>query len=188
MATNKRRLIPIVDRRFQFKYTGIIFLVAAVVSAALGYFLLDAYMQLNSIIEVSEAIGDRLNTEDAERVFLLVVGFLVAEVLLLGVAGLLITHRVVGPVFVLHRHLATLLEGRYPTLRPLRANDEFKSTFEAFSETLSMFKERDAREAKELSAVLAAAREKGLDTAHLDTLERLVVEREARLGSASDQG
>ena len=100
----------------------------------------------------------------------------------------MISGRVVGPVFVLHRHLATLLEGRYPTLRPLRANDEFKSTFEAFSETLSMFKERDAREAKELSAVLAAAREKGLDTAHLDTLERLVVEREARLGSASDQG
>lgn len=188
MATNKRRLIPIVDRRFQFKYTGIIFLVAAIVSTALGYFLLDAYMQLNSMIEVSEAIGDRLNTEDAQRVFALVVGFLVAEVLLLGVAGLLITHRVVGPVFVLHRHLATLTEGTYPTLRPLRANDEFKSTFEAFSETLQMLKDRDEREAKELADVLASARDKGVDGAHLDTLQRLIDEREARLRSEPDQG
>ncbi len=180
MATNKRRLIPIVDRRFQFKYTGLICLVAAIVSTALGYFLLDAYMQLNSMIEVSEAIGDRLNSDDAQRVFVLVIGFLVGEVVLLGVAGLLITHRVVGPVFVLHRHLATLAEGKYPTLRPLRESDEFKATFDAFSETLQMFRDRDEREARELNEVLEAARGKGVDAAQLETLQRLVDEREAR--------
>lgn len=185
MATNKRRLIPIVDRGFQFKYTGLIVLVAAIVSTALGYFLLDAYMQLNSMIEVSEAIGDRLNSDDARRVFGLVIGFLGAEVLLLGIAGLLITHRVVGPVFVLQRHLVTLVEGKYPTMRPLRANDEFKETFEALSETVQMLKERDDREARELKDILEAARAKGLEGPHVDTLQRLVDEREARTRGAA---
>lgn len=188
MATYKRRLIPIVDWRFQFKYTGIVVLVAALVSAALGYFLLDAYFEMNAMIEISQAIGDRLNTEDARRVFYLVIGFLGLEVILLGVLGLVITHRVCGPIFVLHRHLATLLDGRYPELRPLRRGDEFRSTFETFSSTVQMLKERDEEEAKALRGVLDAARSKGLGDEHVAVLERLIEEREARRAGASAQG
>jgi nitrogen fixation/metabolism regulation signal transduction histidine kinase len=184
MATYKRRLIPIVDRRFQFKYTGLIFGVAAVVSLILGYFLLKAYNELNAMLEVSAAVNDKLNADSARNVFALVVGFLSAEVILIGVAGLLVTHRVVGPIFVLHRHVATLLEGKYPTLRPLRSGDEFVSTFEAFKQTVQMFQERDQRELDELKAVLEAAEAKGLEEDHTATLRRLVEEREARLESA----
>jgi hypothetical protein len=184
MAGNKRRLIPIVDRSFQYKYTGLIFGVAAVVSAILGFFLLSAYREMNDLMDVSAAIGDKLNADDAQRVFTMVVGFLVAEVLLLGVAGLLITHRVAGPVFVFHRHLATLLDGEYPTIRPLRANDEFKSTFQTFSDVVGMFRERDEKEIGDLEAVLAAAQEKGLSEEHLATLGRLVEERRGRSGNA----
>jgi hypothetical protein len=177
----KRRLIPIVDRRFQFKYTGLIFGVAAVVSMVLGYFLLSAYKELNDMVEVSAAIGEQLDDDSARNVFLLVVGFLTAEVFAIGIAGLLVTHRVCGPVFVLHRHVATLLEGQYPNLRPLRQGDEFVSTFEAFKQTVQMFRDRDEREADELKAVLAAAKDKGVDDDHLATLQRLVDERAARI-------
>lgn len=181
MATYKRRLIPIVDRRFQFKYTGIIMLVAAVVSTALGYLLLDAYQQMNAMLEISEAIGDRLNSDDARRVFYIVVGFLGAEVVFLGVLGLLITHRVCGPIFVLHRHLCTIVDGRYPTLRPLRSGDEFRPAFEAFSTAVSMLKDRDQKELHELRFILEAARAKGLADDQVTALSRMVEEREARL-------
>src|SRR5690349_2096296 len=117
MAQYKRRLIPIVDRRFQFKYTAIIVAIAAVVSTVLGYFLLKSYLEMNEVIDLaslSPEVNDKLNSDDARFVFQLTLGFLVLEVLGLGVMGLLITHRVCGPIFVLTRHLGTMLDGKYP--------------------------------------------------------------------------
>ncbi|MCP4502861.1 MAG: hypothetical protein GY822_23225 [Deltaproteobacteria bacterium] len=140
MEGQKRRLIPIIDRRFQFKYTGITMLVAAVVSTVLGLFLYNSYQEMNAIFATltSEEIGESLNSEDSKMVFGGVVGFLVAEVLVLGVLGLLVTHRVCGPIFVLHRHLTTLNNGSYPSLRGLRQGDEFGEMFETFRETVSI--------------------------------------------------
>lgn len=178
---HKRRLIPIVDRRFQFKYTGLIVLIAAVVSTLLGWLLLRAYQEMNSIIQISAEIGERLNADDARFVFQLSIGFLVAEVFVLGVMGILITHRVCGPVFVLHRHLNTLLEGAYPTLRGLRAGDEFKDMFESFGEVVDLLKKRDQEEHDRLKAVLDSARRGGLAESDLRALQELVDERAQRL-------
>ena len=38
MAQYKRRLIPIVDRKFQFKYTGLIAVIAAVIASVWAIF------------------------------------------------------------------------------------------------------------------------------------------------------
>lgn len=176
----KRRLIPIVDRRFQFKYTALIMGVAAVVSTALGYFLLDAYRELNSMIEISSAIGQQLNSEDAEQVFALVVGFLGAEVLILGVLGLLITHKVVGPVFVLHRHFATLADGSYPSIRGLRKGDEFMPAFEAFSDAVNRLREQDEADLATLRELQSAAG--NLSAEQTKKLEAMIAARNERLG------
>ena len=71
----KRRLIPIVDRAFQFKYTGIILLVAAVTSTVLGFFLLKAYREMNEVIQLAgmaPEIGEKLDADDTRRVGTLV--------------------------------------------------------------------------------------------------------------------
>ncbi len=180
----KRRLIPIVDRRFQFKYTAIIVAIAAVVSTVLGYFLLKSYWEMNEVIDLaslSPEVNDKLNTDDAKKVFEITVGFLVVEVVGLGVMGLLITHRVVGPIFVLHRHLSTLVTGKYPITRPLRAGDEFRETFEVFTSLIDAMKKRDAHDLERLRSVLAEAKNKGLGEAEMKLLEELVDERQARV-------
>lgn len=179
----KRRLIPIVDRRFQFKYTGIIVAIAAFVSSVLGYFLLRSYWEMNEVIDLaslSPEVNDKLNSDDARRVFQLTLTFLVLEVAGLGVMGLLITHRVVGPVFVLQRHLKTILEGRYPVTRPLRQGDEFREAFETFTAVVDQMKKRDADELDKLLAAQAAARKKGVTDAELAPLQSLIDERQAR--------
>src|SRR5205823_2664209 len=99
----------------------------AVISCVLGYLLLASYREMNQVVDIaslSPEVNDKLNTDDAHFVFKITILFLVVEVAGLGVMGLLITHRVVGPVFVLQRHLATLRDGKYPITRPLRAGDE----------------------------------------------------------------
>ncbi len=179
---HKRRLIPIVDRRFQFKYTVLIVLIAAVVSTLLGYLLLRAYQEMNAIIQISEEIGERLNADDARFVFQLSIGFLVAEVFVLGVMGLLITHRVCGPIFVVQKHLATILDGAYPNVRSLRAGDEFKDMFQNFSDVVDLLRKRDQEEHDRLKSVLASAQAKGMSAEDTATLKQLVDERASRLG------
>lgn len=187
----KRRLIPIVDRAFQFKYTGIILLVAALTSTVLGFFLLKAYQEMNEVIgiaSINPEIGDRLNTDDAKKVFTIIIACLVGEVAILGVLGLIITHRVCGPIFVITRHFGTMLEGKYPSLRPLRSGDEFAPMFELFKQLVDKQRDRDAAEISRIGAAIAAARAKGVDAETLTVLQALVDERTARIAPTSPGG
>lgn len=184
----KRRLIPIVDRAFQFKYTGIILLVAAVTSTVLGFFLLDAYKEMNEVIglaAISPEIGEKLDSDDAKKVFSIIIFSLVGEVLVLGVLGLMITHRVCGPIFVITKHFGTLLDGRYPSLRPLRTGDEFAPMFKLFKQVIDKQRDRDAAEISRLGKAMAAARDKGVDPESIAILQTLIDERTARIGPPS---
>ncbi len=187
----KRRLIPIVDRAFQFKYTGIILLVAAVTSTVLGFFLLKAYREMNEVIgiaSISPEIGERLNTDDATKVFQIIIACLIGEVVILGALGLVITHRVCGPIFVITRHFGTMLDNKYPSLRPLRSGDEFAPMFVLFKQLVDKQRDRDASEITRIGAALAAAKAKGVDAETLQTLQTLVDERAARIAPAAAGG
>ncbi len=180
----KRRLIPIVDRAFQFKYTGIILLVAALTSTVLGFFLLKAYREMNEVIQLAgmaPEIGEKLDADDTKRVFTITLACLIGEVFILGVLGLLITHRVAGPIFVITRHITTMVGGRHPALRGLRQGDEFAPMFQAFQTLVDLNKARDQSEINKLSPIIAAARAKGLADADIAVLQTFVEEREARL-------
>jgi hypothetical protein len=184
----KRRLIPIVDRAFQFKYTGAILMVAALTSTVLGFFLLKAYREMNEVIglaAISPEIGEKLNADDAKQVFQIIIFSLVAEVVILGVLGLIITHRVCGPIFVITKHFGTMLSGKYPSLRPLRAGDEFAPMFELFKQLVDKQRDRDAAEISRLTKVMAAAREKGVDAETIASLQILVDERTARISQSA---
>jgi signal transduction histidine kinase len=188
----KRRLIPIVDRAFQFRYTAIIVGVAAVTSTVLGVFLLRAYFAMNEMIElqqvISEQLGEKLRTDDTANVFTIIVGALVGEVVVLGLLGLLITHRVCGPIFVVTRHLQTMAEGRLPTLRPLRAGDEFATLFETLKNLVDTTRARDREEQQQLEAVVAAARGGALRPEDIAVLQRLADARKARVDEAPTAG
>lgn len=184
----KRRLIPIVDRQFQFKYTGIIVGLAAAISMILGYFLWKSYMEMNEVIDLaslSPEVNDKLNSDDARFVFTITLVFLVVEVAVLGVMGLLITHRVCGPIFVLQRHMDTISGGTYPTTRPLRAGDEFKDAFDAFTRMIDSLRKRDSDDLDKLKAVLSAARGGGVSAAEQKALEQLIADREGRVAGGT---
>ena len=80
----------------------------------------------------------------------------------LGVAGvmalfgLVLTHRVAGPVYVMNLYLSTLAAGRYPRMRALRRKDELRGFFDHFREAVDRIREREAEEARLLSEVIDA--------------------------------
>ena len=187
---NMRRSIPVVDKAFQFKYTAIIISIVLAVSLGLGYLLLVTYWEMNRIMDlavVSSGISDEVNRDDALSVFYISLAFLVIEVLALGVMGLFITHRVCGPVFVIHRDLTAMLDGKYPRARPIRQGDEFRETFEVFTAVVESLRKRDADEVAKLNRVIAVARQKGVPEADVALLELLAAERRARIDSNEDR-
>jgi len=128
----------------------------------------------------SPEIADKVRRDDALKVFHVSIVFLILEVLALAVMGLIITHRVCGPIFVIHRHLVTLRDGKYPSTRPLRQGDEFKETFKLFAEVLDLLKQRDRDEAVTLKELIAVMHEKGQPEELIAPIRQLVAEREAR--------
>lgn len=73
---------------------------------------------------------------------------------LTSLVGLVLTHRVAGPVHVMNVYLASIAAGRFPRLRPLRNGDELREFFETLSYTVDRLREREAEEARLLSEVI----------------------------------
>lgn len=71
----------------------------------------------------------RMAQEDGRLVWKLVISWLVLVVLLFAL-GILATHRIVGPLYVVDRNLARLMAGEPVRPRPLRRGDEFQALFD----------------------------------------------------------
>jgi hypothetical protein len=193
----------LVDRRFQLKYTA---LIVAVASVIMTLFSAAIWRELRSNSEL--ALGQRLLTgvggaagnsaaamrdalaltEDVARsdqrqfIFLLLASLVV--ILALGIWGVLITHRVAGPVLVLSRYTQALGEGQFPPIRQLRKGDELQIYFDTFRLAVEQIKRREAREADDLENAVSqlATRARGEDAAAVDLILRLVKRKRVALG------
>ncbi len=99
----------------------------------------------------SVAIEGRLR---ATRVGLIVA--LVSLVLLMAAAGVVVTHRVAGPIHKMKRLLAGVGDGQLVVREKLRKGDELVHFFEAFERMVESLRARREREVAELETVLAA--------------------------------
>jgi hypothetical protein len=68
--------------------------------------------------------------------------------------GVLVTHRVAGPVYVMSHYIGVVAKGRYPIMRPLRKHDELKVFFERFQSAVESLRGREVEEADELKHAL----------------------------------
>ena len=55
-----------------------------------------------------------------------------------GLWSIIVTHRMVGPLYVMSRFMLELKEGRLPKMRALRQKDEFKEFYEVFVGAFTM--------------------------------------------------
>ena len=179
---SRRRYL--VDRGFQLKYALLMALAGLVVAAVFGIWLHQAHVQATALL--SPDAETRALVERSDRLLL---GAFVAIALLLaaalGLLGVVITHRVAGPVFVMGHYLQVLAQGRFPRMRTLRRSDELKTFFHTFIEAVDAMKTREARHTavledavRRMRAAAAAAPE--LSPA-IEALARAAQERRAAL-------
>jgi methyl-accepting chemotaxis protein len=122
--------------------------VATVISVVLGVFLVEKVRENSRMLELEAAFDEAFQAQLAASDAKVMVGLISAFAIFLIVLAILsvfITHRMVGPVYVMRRYLRELGTGTLPRVRRLRRGDEFVDLFETLVETLVSM-ERRARE------------------------------------------
>jgi nitrogen fixation/metabolism regulation signal transduction histidine kinase len=77
-----------------------------------------------------------------------------------GLAGIVVTHRVAGPIHKMKRQLHELAEGNYKVPYPLRKGDELVDFFEAFRSMVQRLRERQEQEIQLLDRAILNLKEK----------------------------
>jgi hypothetical protein len=174
----------LVDRGFQLKYALVMAAAGLAVAAVFGLWLHQAHAQATALLAPDPEA--RALVERSDRLLLAAFGaiaLLLAAAL--GLLGVVITHRVAGPVFVMGHYLEVLAQGRFPRMRTLRRSDELKGFFSVFIDAVERMKVREARHAALLEEAVqrmraAAARNPELQTS-VDALASAAAERRAAL-------
>lgn len=93
-------------------------------------------------------------------------------VVLVGFAGIIVTHKVAGPVYKMKRQLRDLGTGRLSIPSPLRRGDELVDFFQAFDTAVRSLRDRQEQEIQELERAITSL-ESRASAAELDPLYRL---------------
>ena len=136
----------LLDRGFQLKYAILMACAGLGVALVFGLWLHQAHAQATALL--APDAETRALVERSDR--LLFGAFALIAILLasaLGLLGVVITHRVAGPVFVMGHYLEVLSEGRFPRMRTLRRSDELRAFFKTFIDAIDKMKVREASHA-----------------------------------------
>ncbi len=90
---------------------------------------------------------------------------LVMLVVALGVAGIVFTHKIAGPIFKMKRLFRQIGDGKLVLRERLRKGDELQHFFEAFEQMVDRLREQQKGEIKEIDLAIEALEKDGLKDA-----------------------
>lgn len=91
----------------------------------------------------------------SERYTIMLFAALGVLVVALWFAGIVITHKVAGPVYKMKRQIRDLQKGNFKVPSPLRKGDELKSFFDAFNDMVESLRTRQRDEIQRIDDTLA---------------------------------
>jgi methyl-accepting chemotaxis protein len=170
--------------RFQLKYTAMVVGVTVVVASVLGiqaYRYSTGQTQLLTINKV-EAKGDTITqqfvkdleqySQEADRkVAWSIAGGVLLLAIALGITGIMVTHRLVGPAYRLKVLLREVRDGHLKVEGRLRKHDELQDIFEVLQEMIVSLRAAQEREIALLDAAIARAKTAGLPIESITDIE-----------------
>ncbi|HWA76471.1 MAG TPA: HAMP domain-containing protein [Polyangiaceae bacterium] len=112
--------------------------------------------------------------------FFTLCGALTLLVILIGLAGIVVTHRIAGPVHKMKRQIREVGRGHLQIPSKLRRGDELTHFFDAFEHMVIDLRERQGREISELEKAIATL-DGVVEPAALEPLNRLRDQMKAAL-------
>lgn len=186
----KRRRQYIVDRAFQLKYTLLISLVGGLIALIFGWWMYDAHrentdlLRINSLLQMDESLKEQLAQGD-QNLLWIYIGITVLMMIALGLLGVLVTHRVAGPAYIMGRYLTVIGDGAYPKLRPLRKKDELRDFFESLNRAVETLRERDRSEAEAIEKAIEALEGDGSKEEALAALRKIAERKRQSVAGAT---
>lgn len=105
----------------------------------------------------------RSKSQAIEREYMIFGAVIVSALLLLtfgiGLAGVVVTHKVAGPVFKMKKLLRELAKSNFRVDARLRKGDELQHFFDAFNETVAELRQRQQDEIDQVESVLQLLRD-----------------------------
>jgi nitrogen fixation/metabolism regulation signal transduction histidine kinase len=173
---------------FQLKYTAMVVGVTVVVASVLGLLAYQYSTGQTQMITMNKmAAGDaadetfmrdleRYSEEADRRVAVRIAGGVVLMAIALGLTGILVTHRLVGPAYRLKMCVRHITNGRYSlAVGGLRKGDELQDLFEALREMVASLRTSQQRDISELDHAIEQARGAGMPS---ETISLLIATRD----------
>lgn len=173
---------------FQLKYTGMVVGVTLVVASVLGYVAYDQSHAQTEMLSVNLAMeghtADYIEEQAAAADFellLKIIGGVIILTLSLGVTGILVTHRVVGPAYKMKSLFRDVSEGHLRIRGRLRKGDELKDVFDEFETMIEKLRARQRDEITRLEGIISRAKSGGATEEVVGELDGLRERMEAEL-------
>lgn len=187
MATKKQRKVKnyLLDRRFQLKYTGMVLVVTVMVASVLGYvayrFSRGQTEALTAQIVAQPDLDDRTATdlerfaqqEDRKIRNAIIAGVLLLTVAL-GLTGIVVTHRVVGPAYRMRRLFEHVGQGRLEVTTGIRKGDELQDLYRSFAQMVESLRDQRAEEIEQLEDTVRKMEAAGVQSTYLTELRTLL--------------
>jgi nitrogen fixation/metabolism regulation signal transduction histidine kinase len=130
----------LLDASYQLRFTGVIVVISAILTGGLGYLVMHNAHEASRVVEVraldpSDPFAQELAQQFAhgDRMLLatlIAFGFILSVVL--AAYGIVLTHKVAGPLFKVANHLDKIRDGKLGVVYNLRKGDHLVDFFEHF--------------------------------------------------------
>ncbi|MBI4041805.1 MAG: hypothetical protein HY390_08075 [Deltaproteobacteria bacterium] len=148
----------LIHKDFQLRYAFLLassaILVALIIGGIFLYSLKESY---DVLIQAGMASHPKVQAlihywkNFLSYTLVMILGMLI---LFLTLLGIIITHKMAGPIFVLKRKLQEIQKGKWQTPMHLRKGDEFQEMKDEFNQTLLYLQNETKKEIKTLSDIL----------------------------------
>jgi hypothetical protein len=160
----------LIDRKVQLSITLVMVILSSLLTAVLGFFWYSEIRKASAVIRISaistlgpdaaRQLGAQLQTDDQMRLLVLV-GFAVLLGVLIAAYGIVMTHRLAGPLYKINRHMLDIADGRLYKLWGLRKGDQLQEFFGTFERMHTALRTRVEEDMKLLNQVIAAIQRGG---------------------------
>jgi methyl-accepting chemotaxis protein len=163
----------LLNRNYQLKHALIPVIISALLVAGLGYFWYDQMRVASRSVEVKalatmpedvvKEIRDDMASQDRQRLLILL-GFGLVFALVVAGYGIVLTHKVAGPLFKIGRYMSAISEGKLGVVNDLRRGDHLQDFFEEFKQMHSALRARAEQDLKVIDETLSALERSGQGT------------------------
>jgi nitrogen fixation/metabolism regulation signal transduction histidine kinase len=130
----------LLNSSYQLRFTGVIVVISAILTGGLGYLVLHNAHEASRVVQVramdpTDELAQQLVAQFAHgdrmlMVTLIAFGFILSVVL--AAYGIVLTHKVAGPLFKITLHLDKIRDGKLGVVYNLRKGDQLVDFFEHF--------------------------------------------------------